>query len=456
MGRKLYLGIDVSKGYSDFVIIDEQKRIVEPNFQLDDTYKGHSCLYSILSKLCESEDVEMIYAAVESTGSFENNWYHALKRFQIDIPIKTARLNPLGIHYVNKADMQRVITDKTSALSIAKYQVLHPDSAEYDSDEQYALLRRHRTYIKLLKKQKTQLLNQLSTLYYSSFPEIGSYCKSGVPNWILELLKKYPTAKSLSRAKASTVSHIQYISVDKAKELIELARNSVSSCTEALMDSMIKSVVSQIQHLGKIISAQKKQLAAQCSIPEVELLKSIIGISDWTAIGLVIEIGPVERFSTAKKLASYLGLHPQYKQSGDGTSKVQMSKQGRVEGRNLLFMAANSAIMHNPVIQRTYKRHLARGKSHLSALGVCMHKLLRIVYGMLKSGKAFNSAHEESIVKVVSLSIEKGSKKTRRYQSYDANSPISRRQYKNRKADIERQNDNIIEYGVIDTDRLLN
>ncbi len=75
---------------------------------------------------------------------------------------------------------------------------------------------------------------------------------------------------------------------------------------------------------------------------------------------------------------------------------------------------------------------------------------------MLKSGKAFNSAHEESIVKVVSLSIEKGSKKTRRYQSYDANSPISRRQYKNRKADIERQNDNIIEYGVIDTDRLLN
>lgn len=34
-----YMGIDVSKGYADFVILDTSKTIVEPNFQLDNTLK---------------------------------------------------------------------------------------------------------------------------------------------------------------------------------------------------------------------------------------------------------------------------------------------------------------------------------------------------------------------------------------------------------------------------------
>ena len=37
-----YLGIDVSKGYADFVIINDKKKTVLDNFQLDDTFDGHS------------------------------------------------------------------------------------------------------------------------------------------------------------------------------------------------------------------------------------------------------------------------------------------------------------------------------------------------------------------------------------------------------------------------------
>jgi len=36
-----FMGIDVSKGYADFVILDGKKNVVEPNFQLDDTFKSH-------------------------------------------------------------------------------------------------------------------------------------------------------------------------------------------------------------------------------------------------------------------------------------------------------------------------------------------------------------------------------------------------------------------------------
>ena len=42
--KSFYLGIDVSKGYADFVIINQQKKTVVENFQLDDTFDGHSRL----------------------------------------------------------------------------------------------------------------------------------------------------------------------------------------------------------------------------------------------------------------------------------------------------------------------------------------------------------------------------------------------------------------------------
>jgi len=34
-----YLGVDVSKGYADFVMLDDKKQPIEENFQLDDTGK---------------------------------------------------------------------------------------------------------------------------------------------------------------------------------------------------------------------------------------------------------------------------------------------------------------------------------------------------------------------------------------------------------------------------------
>ena len=49
--EQFYLGADVSKGYTDFVLIDQAKQPVEKNFQLDDTAAGHVQLYDQLHHL---------------------------------------------------------------------------------------------------------------------------------------------------------------------------------------------------------------------------------------------------------------------------------------------------------------------------------------------------------------------------------------------------------------------
>ena len=94
-----YLGIDVSKGYGDFTLLDQNKKELEKVFQLDDTRTGHDALEALLQKHIKDGQISMVYCAVESTGGFENNWYAALIRMGSAMPVKVARLNPNGVKH---------------------------------------------------------------------------------------------------------------------------------------------------------------------------------------------------------------------------------------------------------------------------------------------------------------------------------------------------------------------
>ena len=47
------------------------------------------------------------------------------------------------------------------------------------------------------------LVNQLEKDVYSARPELIPYLSSGMPAWILKLLKRYPTAQCLARARTN-------------------------------------------------------------------------------------------------------------------------------------------------------------------------------------------------------------------------------------------------------------
>lgn len=428
------MGIDVSKGYADFVIINEKKQPVVENFQLDDTFESRSCLYRILETFLAEHPKATVYAAVESTGGYENNWYNTLTQFQASLNLKTARLNPLGVSHNSKADLQRNNTDKISAQNVAEYLVAHPEKVIYQQQDQMASLRKQWGFIQMLTKQSTQLLNQLNSLLYTAHPELLSFCQDGVPFWMLKLLLKYPTAKQVKKARAKTLSKIPYITMQRAQQLIANAKRSVASATDAVSAQLISATAKQILHLKDTIAAQNNLMASQCAVPEVALLKTFVGISDTSAIGLMLEIQSVARFKAAKKLASFFGLHPIYKISGDGSGSFKMSKKGRKEPRRILFNVARTAIVHNPVIKALYEYHLSQGRQKMDAIGICMHKILRIIYGMLKNNTAFNpkidQANRQRMVPGKAVKAKTG--KHRRFQNYDPDAPVSRRQRKKR------------------------
>ena len=436
-----YLGIDVSKGYADFVLVDESKNPIMKPFQLDDTRQGHSLLYEVLSQFLQQHPQATIYAAVESTGGYEDNWLSSLSSFQARMNLHCARLNPCGVHNNSKASLNRITTDAISAREVAEYMITHPEKVYFDQEDRLATLRKQYSFISTLTKQKTQFLNQLESLLYSSNPDILAYCRDKVPQWVLSLLKKYPTALDIAQATSSSLAEIPYITKSRANELILQAQNSVASATDELSSQLLASLAQQIDHLQKTINAQIKILTDNCSLPEVELLKSFPGIGTTTALGLLLHIQTVHRFPDVKKFCAYFGVHPQFKESGDGTWAFRMSKTGHPEVRRLLFMIAFSGIKSNPLLREYYHRQLQKNLSKMAALGACMHKVARVIYGMLKTGQPFNyEVDRRNRERTPDSRPSKGRKNLqRRYQSYDSKAPVSRRQKQKRREQGESQ-----------------
>lgn len=447
--QTFYLGIDVSKGYADFIILNSQRKVVVESFQLDDTFEGHCLLYELLLNFLAERADSIICAALESTGGYENNWYNALLEFQGSLNLQTARLNPLGVHHNSKAGLKRNITDKISAQNVAEYMIAHPEKVSYQAQDHLASLRKQWSFIRMLTKQCTQLLNQLESLLYGANPEILTYCKDGVPAWVLKLLLRYPTAANLARAKVGSVSRIPFVTTAKAEALMLNAKRSVASAVDEITEQLVAATVKQILHLKETIKAQTAIMAKACAVPEVELLKTFIGISDASAIGLILNIQSVKRFKTVKKLAAFFGLHPKLKISGDGVSAVRMSKEGRAEPRQILYMVALTAITQNPLIREIYQERIGQGMEKMAAIGLCMHKILRITYGMLKSSSPFDPEIDRKNRQKPISQRKPGQDKIRRFQGYDSKAPISRRQKAKRMEQKQSQSDNGAECGIL-------
>jgi len=448
--ERFYLGVDASKGYADFTILDSNEQTVMANFQLDDTPAGHEQLYKLLGAFSKEHSDCRLYAGIESTGGYENNWFHCLLGFRDPLNLKAARLNPCGVSNNSKAGLKRMGTDKISAHGVAQYLIDHPEKVNYTYQDQTAGLRKRYKVINMLIKQKGQLLNHLESMLYAAHPQLMIYFSNDTPKWILALLKKYPSAVRLARAKAKSVAQIPFITKARAEELIADAKKSVASCCDPDTEEAIKLTVGHIQHLQKTEETQKKKLATDCSLPEVELLKSFKGISDYSAIGLMLEIQNISRFVSAKKLAAFFGVHPMYKESGDKTGRMRMSKMGRKEPRRILYMVALSAIGCNPLIRDFYEKQLEKGMVKMAAVGACMHKILRIVYGMLVNNSPFDPRIDEANQQKRKPAKNKIKKdRNRRYQEIDPKAPVSRRQgLKRRGNGSQSQSDGVTKCGI--------
>ena len=446
--RKVYyVGLDVSKGYADVILLDSFKRPVERSFQIDDNKEGHGKLESYLDQKSK-EDYQLI-CGVENTGGYEQNWVNMLKQLRKEnASVEIYKLNPKAVKHQMQSLLKRTVTDAVSAEGIAiyvanNYEQLQPNwyHSTYKEDDTSEAQQFHKMIMGQIKQQ-TREKNQLEKIIYKSFPELLGYCKNSIPNWMLRLLQKYPTAEAVKRATCKGIAGIKGISTQKAATIKEQAENSVASQSGSLTKMMIKQYSKDILDIHQKIEQQKDDLVRHYNNPDLDILKSINGIADWTATALLIQLGDYKRFTDTNQLAAFYGVNPSFKQSGDGKYRVKMSKQGSPEMRAILYVAANNVVLHDTYFKSIYAHYMSKGKKHRAVIGIIMHKLLRVIYGMLKSQTMFDPKIDEANkVKSEQCNSDQNqiSNESRRYQELGTDAPISRSNYKKRRAVLEHQ-----------------
>ncbi len=439
-----YLGIDVSKGYADFCLLDSNKQMMVPVFQLDDNRRGHELLGQRLEE--QMGTGSKVVCGLESTGGYEQNWLYLLKTSSKKYPLEVFKLNPKGVKHQIESTLQRTITDSISARGIAEYlvnnySVCKPKWEKNTPDKKGVTTKQHCYNLVMgLIKQQTARYNQLEKLIYQIFPELISYCKHGIPNWMIRLLIAYPGVSAMKRAQVRGIHAIKGISLAKAERIKQLSKESVSASSDEFEEVMIKTLAQDIQYHQNRIDLLKDQLVASAKNDQTDLICSIRGIADWTAVAIFLLLGDVSRFEGTDQLASFFGIHPRFKQSGDGKWGVRMSKQGNPAMRAVLYIAANNVVLHEPYFKSMYHHYRSKGKKHRAVMGIIMHKLLRIIYGMLKNQQPFNAQVDEANkAKAVSAPLKNISAKSRRYQPLSESAPISRSNHKKRRADLECQ-----------------
>ena len=133
-------------------------------------------------------------------------------------------------------------------------------------------------------------------------------------------------------------------------------------------------------------------------------LTSIPGINIVTAAKLIAEIGDINRFKNADKLASFAGISP-VNFSSAGKGKDVRSKQGNRTLRTVFYFWAVTMVQlskagkaNNPVFREYFERKISEGKTKSQALVCIMRRLVNIVYSIMKNKTVYRPfVREEKI-----------------------------------------------------------
>lgn len=179
------------------------------------------------------------------------------------------------------------------------------------------------------------------------------------------------------------------------KTMLQQEKNRLKDVPhELIRDDIEASIVALGDRIKVVFASVKTYLKEHAELAaDVQRVKTIPGVGLWTACVLVAELGDVQRFASAKKVASMAGVVPSQFESGTSVAKPdKLTPHGNRYIRRGLYMAALVAMRFNPAIialnQRLKNRKQpAPGKARVVA---AMHKLIRQVYAVLRDNTEFD------------------------------------------------------------------
>lgn len=185
--------------------------------------------------------------------------------------------------------------------------------------------------------------------------------------------------------------------VDRLQSLKEMHQQEANRLEAAMNQAgMRASIESHMQWLQTSIKEIERQIDDHIDKhpglrDDAKLITSIPGVGNTTAAKVLAYLGDVRRFKSGKALAAFIGVTPRLKLSGSSVhGRSMISRSGHAGMRHCLYMPAMVALKHNPLVSVFGVRLKTAGLAPKAVIAACMHKLVLLIYGILKSGTPFN------------------------------------------------------------------
>lgn len=181
----------------------------------------------------------------------------------------------------------------------------------------------------------------------------------------------------------------------RRRQLVDMRTQEALRLAQANSKASRKSLTLHIAWLDKRIASTDGDMSKLLKASKVwsekdRLLQSTPGVGpvlSLTSLALCPELGTLNRHEIAK----LVGVAPLTNDSGQHRGKRRIWG-GRMEVRNVLYMAAVTATVHNPTIRAFAQRLRASGKPPKLVITACMRKLLTIMNTIIKTRTAWNPA----------------------------------------------------------------
>ena len=388
------VGIDVAKDKHDCFILNSEGEVLADVFTIANNLEGFETLLQRI-RSC-SRPADNIKVGLEATGHYSYN----ILGFLLDKGLPTYVINPLHTSLYRKSlSLRKTKTDRIDARTIASMLMSDVDLKSYTNtayhNEELKSLTRYR-FDRV--QERAKLKSSVSRLVNILFPELETLVPTLHMASVYVMLSEFPGARQIAGAH---LTHLKTIlsdaskgryDRDKAAEFREAARRSIGSFMPA------KSL--ELQHTIRLIHELDKE------IDEIEVsIKTIVdklaspiltipGMGYRMGAMILAEIGDFSRFDSPDKILAYAGFSPSTYQSGNLNATgvyARMEKRGSGYLRYALFNAAKYVCYWEPTFAAYLAKKRAEGKHYNVAISHAVKKLVRLLFALQTSGRAFQA-----------------------------------------------------------------
>ena len=333
----LHAGVDMHKRYSVVTVVDDEGKALVKGVKLPSEEEK---IISFFKGLEETRE-EKVRVVLEAGPSWM--WLCDLLD---DYAIENVLCHPLKTKAIASA---RIKTDKLDSEILAQLMRMDFIPCAYRPDKETRDLRELLRYRALLARRRARVKNSIHALLSKRnvhLPAGNPFGKEGLA-LLSSLHLPQPTRAILD-------GHLQTLSF--LSERIEEA------------DSIIREKYRESEG--------------------ARLLSTVPGVAEFLSLLILSEIGEVERFHSAKHLASYAGLVPSVRQSGGAERHGRITRQGSRLLRWALVEAAIHAARKPGPLREHYLR-IRKKKGAKVARVAAARKLCTYIYHMLREGKTY-------------------------------------------------------------------